>query len=54
MVTIVYDRNGRPTVFCKSTDEKPLNMPNGTPCMEIDTWKVSIFDEEDKTYLPAP
>lgn len=51
MVTIVME-NGRPQVYCKSTDEKPLNQPNATPLLEIDTGKVFIFDEDEQKWWP--
>ena len=51
MVTIVME-NGRPQVYCKSTDEKPLNLPNATQLLEIDTGKVFIFDEDEQKWWP--
>ena len=49
MVTIVMV-DGRPQAYCKSTDEKPLNLPNATPLMEFDTGNVYIFDEEEQKW----
>ena len=37
-------------VRCLSTDEKPADVPNGTPCLEIDTGKKYLFDGDSKTW----
>ena len=36
---------------CLSTDEKPIeNIANGSILMEMDTGKLYMFDEENKTW----
>lgn len=49
MITInkrlVYDHYEY-DVRCKSTDEKPIDLTNGTPLIEIDTGKKYLFDGE--------
>lgn len=34
-----------------STDEKPTDVPNATPFLEMDTKKIFLFDEENKVWL---
>ena len=36
-----------------STDEKPMDMPNASPFMEMDTGKIFLFDEENAAWLPV-
>lgn len=38
-------------VYCLSTDEKPKDVPNATPAMEMDTGDVFLFDEQNNTWL---
>lgn len=35
----------------KSTDTKPLDVPNGSTFLEMDTSKVFAFDEEGSQWL---
>lgn len=37
-------------VYCVSGDDKPLDVPNGSMCMEMDTSKVYLYDEESQTW----
>lgn len=39
------------TVYCLSTDEKPMDLSNGSVCYEMDTQNVYMFDEEHQTWL---
>ena len=39
-------------LYCLSTDEKPTDVPNSVPIMEMDTGKVSIFDADNKKWWP--
>ena len=44
-------------IFCKSTDTKPTNVPNGTTLTEIDTGDTYIFSaatDEWLSYTPVP
>ena len=41
-----YNKQG----FCLSTDTKPLNVPNGTILIEIDTSKIFLFDAENEVW----
>lgn len=46
--------NGRAIEVCElyglSGDTKPIDVKNGSVFMEMDTGKVSIFDEENKKW----
>lgn len=46
---IVYDHL-ECEVRCLSTDEKPNDVPNGTPLVEINTGKLFMFDAETGTW----
>lgn len=44
---------------CLAKDEKltnitkpSLNIPNGSSCLEMDTGKVFLYDQESDTWLP--
>ena len=54
MVTIYrsYAADGQCVADCYgiSTDEKPLNVCNASTFYEMDTKKVYMFDEENKTW----
>ena len=38
-------------VYCLSADEKPPDVPNATPALEMDTGDVFLFDEATQTWL---
>ena len=38
-------------VYCLSTDEKPMDVPNATPALEMDTGDVYLFDEANQDWL---
>lgn len=38
-------------IYGLSTDEKPTDVPNATPFLEMDTKKIFLFDEENKAWL---
>lgn len=44
--------NGPSDVFLLSTDEKPLGLRNGSLCYEIDTGAISMYDAENKLWIP--
>lgn len=44
---IIYRKEGR----CISTDDKPVDVANGSILMEMDTSKVWMFDYESTTWL---
>lgn len=44
-VVTIYD------IRCKSTDDKPTEgITNGSTCMEVDSGKVFVFDEDAGTW----
>lgn len=65
MVTIVYgkgvsysykadgsvDVNQEATVYCLSSDTKPTTVPNSTPCYEMDTGDLYMFDVDNAVWL---
>lgn len=53
MVSITYQTTDYKTIAdvrCLSTDDKPLNVTNGSTCFEIDTGKIYMFDGENKQW----
>lgn len=35
---------------CLSTDTKPTGVPNGSRCLEMDTGKTFLYDEDGSTW----
>lgn len=36
---------------CLSTDDKPVNVTNGSMCLEIDTGKIFAFDAQNQAWI---
>lgn len=50
-----YNGSKKPCdVRCKSTDAKPIGVPNGSTCIEIDTGKVFLYDEVGEEWNEIP
>lgn len=41
------DGKGIVDIVCLSTDTKPTGLANGSICLEMDTGKFYVFDEEN-------
>lgn len=51
MVTKVSAYEEPKVALCLSTDEKPLDMENGSLLLEMDTGKVYFFDKDGTQWL---
>ena len=50
MVTKVSALDQPMEAYGLSTDEKPLDMPNASRFIEMDTGKIFLFDEENTVW----
>lgn len=56
MITIIKDYDGssvdvrRKEIMCLSGDDKPTDVANGSVCLEIDTGKLFVYDEEGENW----
>lgn len=51
MVTIASAFDAQKEIYCLSTDTKPDDMPNGSICVEMDTGKLYLYDEEGTQWV---
>ena len=51
MVTMANAYNGPQTFYGLSGDEKPNYVPNGSLFVEMDTFKLYLFDAENSAWL---
>ena len=52
MYSTTLREDGHIELMGLSSDEKPMNLRNGSIFIEMDTSKVFAFDEANKTWLP--
>ena len=56
MITVINDYDGssvdvrRKEIMCLSDDTKPTDVANGSVCLEIDTGKLFVYDEENESW----
>ena len=51
MVTITSSYNETKEIYCLSTDTKPTGVPNGSICVEMDTGKLYLYDEDGTQWI---